>query len=89
MRQRWEKHWEYLQRRDVQSSKRAAWSAVPSSRHPNSRHAQRELEEKKRRLEERREKLAQLLHEEQLSYEVCMYFFRYHKLTHFLHHRRR
>ena len=72
MRQRWEKHWEYLQRRDVQSSKRAAWSAAPSPRHSNSRHAQRELEQKKKRLEERRQKLAQLLHEEQLSYEVCV-----------------
>jgi hypothetical protein len=72
IRQTWERHWQYLQRRDVQSSKRAAWSAAPSPRRSNSRHAQRELEEKRLRLEERRQKLTQLLHEEQLSYEVCV-----------------
>lgn len=73
MRQRWDKHWQYLQRRDIQSSKRAAWSS-DQSRSPHSsnrRHTEEELEEKKRRLEERRRKLGQLLHDEQLSYEVA------------------
>ena len=76
MRQRWENHWNYLQRQSVQSSKWAAWSsAQPSSRaiqnHDRLRR-EREEEEKKQRLEERRSKLRQLLLEEQQRYEVYL-----------------
>lgn len=76
MRRRWENHWNYLQRRDVQSAKRAAWFAGPSprpgsARGSESRLVEEELEAKRRRLEERREKLRRLLHEERVSHEVC------------------
>ena len=77
MRRRWENHWNYLQKRDVQSAKRAAWFAGPSSSSrpasalsSESRRVEQEREEKKRRLEERRLKLRGLLHKEQLVYEV-------------------
>ena len=75
MRQRWENHWNYLQRRDVQSMKRAAWFSTPSTPRAtghglDSHQREVEKEEKRRKLEERRRKLGQLIHEEQLSYEV-------------------
>lgn len=72
MRQRWDNHWNYLQKRDVQSMKRAAWYSTPSSPRATDRKREEEVkEEKKQRLIERRKKLGQLLHDEQLTYEVC------------------
>ena len=75
MRQRWENHWKYLQRQNVQSLKRAAWSVSrPSSawaaQNADSCRREREQEERRQKLEERRRKLRQLIHEEQLYYEV-------------------
>ena len=80
MRRRWENHWNYLQKRDVQSTKRAAWFAGPTSPRPGSargsvesRRLEEEAEEKRRRLEERRGMLRRLLDEERLGYEVLLY----------------
>ena len=81
MRRRWENHWNYLQRRDVQSTKRAAWGAGQSPRPfsasswgRESRRAELDREEKARLLEERRGKLRSLLDNEQLNYEVRVSF---------------
>ena len=76
MRRRWENHWNYLQRLDVQSTKRAAWFAGSSSRPGSargseSRRVEEEREEKRKRLEERRGRLRRLLDEEREGYEVC------------------
>ncbi|CAI8015344.1 Trichoplein keratin filament-binding protein [Geodia barretti] len=75
MRRRWENHWNYLQRLDVQSTKRAAWFAGSSSRPGSargseSRRVEEEREEKRKRLEERRGRLRRLLDEEREGYEV-------------------